>query len=159
MIKYADSQEFTLSKKLRYQKNGDVLETDKLDMFAPSRDNFSQVLKLKQGYHKAQSQVAARYLPLLKNIDEFKDKFDKQDKEEDIATLSTQVLEALYTSDIDIEDYFNCFKLLCTKGAIKTLDGVILTNEMLSNISINDLERLLGEYLGFFIVASTTKKT
>jgi hypothetical protein len=159
MIKYSDKEQFKLSSKLQYQHNGDFADCEHLDIFAPTRSQFSEVIKLKQGYFKAQGEVAARYMPLMKNIEEIKSQLKKEDEQEQqsIDAQAKQIIEAIYTSDIDIEEYFKQFKLLCVKGAVKTPLGTAITELLLDKLSINDLERLLGEYLAFFIVGSTAK--
>lgn len=159
MLKYSDKETFKLSSKLQYQHNGDILECEELEMFAPSRAQFSEVIKLKQGYHKAQGEVAARYMPLMKNLDEIKEQLKQEENKqvENIDSQSKQIIEAIYTSSIDIEDFYKQFKSLCIKGGVKTPSGNSMTEALFDKLSIADLERLLGDYLAFFIVGSMTK--
>jgi hypothetical protein len=158
MIKYEDKKEFKLSNKLNYQHNGSVMQCETLDMFAPSRAQSSEVFKLKQFYFKAQSDLATRFMPMLKNLQENKDKLNtQQDNGEDLEGQTAQVLQTIYTSDIDMNDFIKSFCDLAKKGAVKTPAGAQMTDLLLDSLSLQDIERLLGEYLVFFIVNSTAK--
>ena len=134
--------EYTLSDPVKFHKGGSTEETTLLVFQAPSAKNRRKVSRLKQGFMQAVSSIKAEGTDAK-----------KEGKAEDIKPQ--EILSVLQMSDIDYESYVETFFSLVTDGICK-VDGseVSLTGQMLDEVSCDDLDKIMGEYLVNFIIGS-----
>lgn len=140
--------EFTLAQPVKVQKGGEHVEAVLLTLKAPSAAHRRFTNKLKQGffqaleYHKksADDRVTSSAEPSASAKDEI---------------TPDEFMSMMYMSGVKMEDYFSAFKgLICAPG-IATIDpGVKVTEAIFDQILDDDVDRLMGEYLVNFFVAS-----
>jgi hypothetical protein len=139
------SFEYELSQPIKYTEKGDFTEGQLLVFYAPSMKSIGIASKLKQGFIKALK-------PFMDDSSQGKKTTNRNQSKE--ASASEWVL-LLMLSDVDMSEIYEHFQsLLCEPGICKIEDSKDMTKSVLENISIADMENLLGEYAQNFLLSS-----
>jgi len=147
--------EFILNEELDYSDSGDAKKTKRLILRAPANIHRNETFRLRQGLLKGMTEAQAR----LKSstTEEITNNNQNQTNEIDDEIDGQGILTGLFMSDIDMVEYMALFERLLLNGCC-IVDGKInLTDGILKKISIDDEERLLGEYIANFIFPSWMK--
>jgi len=139
--------DFILNVPIKYALDGNETQAQLLALKAPSNKSRKYAAKLKQGFYKS--------------IVALKDTFTESDtssnkKEENDKFDGEQVVQMLMMAGVvDFEDYLDNFKKLITNHGICRIDDKMpLNDHLFDEISYDDSERLLGDYLSTFLVSS-----
>lgn len=127
----------------------EILDTNKLILKAPSYNTYDERIRLRQGYMQA---VKALQSTIKDNVP------DQSDSDGDTNDKITGevVINVLYMSDIEMVPYMKIFEALLLN--VCYVDGKVqLTKTILNKIDLDDLERMLGEYIANFIIPSSMK--
>jgi len=129
-----------------YHKGGQVEKARELILKAPSNRQRRESAKLKQGFFRA-----------LKSMADNKGDVDAGDQKGDGAISGDEVVSIIMMSNVDLVDYQESFRDIlindsCFVGDIK------LTSPMYDSMSDADTEKLMGEYIATFLLASQLKK-
>lgn len=133
--------DFNLSGPINYHAEGTSEEGHSLTLAAPSVKARKKSAKLKQGVMRAVSSLQG-------NADTQSDKKGKED------IKGEEILALIQMSDIDYGEYIDTFIDLLCKGVCKIEDKVEITSNIAEDISFEDMEKLMGEYLVNFILGS-----
>lgn len=149
MTEYKTEIVFDLTNPIEYHSKGQVEQAYKLTLKAPCNRVGRQCNQLKQGFMRA-----------LKSLADSTGKVDVQntDKKESKEITSEEIIEVLQMSDIDYADYIDTFKSLMTNKIAMVTDDVALNSVMFDAISIDDTDKMLGEYLESFLLVAQLKK-
>jgi hypothetical protein len=139
--------EFILSAPINIAQNGTFVECEKLIMFAPSYSVVKHSLKLKQFVMQAINEQLEKSAGKPQAN-------DKQDEE----IKAEQVLGMLAMSSVDLNQAFDSFKAIAISGAVKTESLVVINEAMLNQMSAEDVEMLMMNYLAFFCLSSLLQK-
>lgn len=139
--------DFDLSQPLKIGKNGQFEDCFKLILTAPSVDAVPLCRKLKQlvfsGLAKSQRPDA-------------KESTEASPKNNEKAELTPeQFMMTVYANVTDINEFFEVFKKLCSRGAVKA-DGLSegLTFHLFDQLDPDEQEKLAGEYMLNFLLGS-----
>jgi len=138
---------FNLSTPIEYHAKGNLEQSYELVLKAPSNRVGRQCNQLKQGFMRALKSLAD-------GSGEVKTETDANGKE----IKADEIIQVLQMSSIDYADYVDTFKSLITNKMAEVVDGVFLTIPMFENLSIDDTDKMLGEYLESFLLTSQLKK-
>lgn len=141
--------DFILQEGIQYSENGAFPIAKKLTLKAPSNKQRKIVSKLQQGLIQALMSTT-KYSNQNKEI--------KKDKTSlDGGFTADVVLMLLQASDIDISSYMENFKELLTSN-ICLVDGKLpLNSQQYDELSIEEGDRLLGEYIINFLLPAGMK--
>ncbi len=144
MTELKTEHEVVLTSLVKYSHAGESLEATSVLLIAPSANQLKNTVSLKQYFFQA-----------ITSMDDGKEGDDKaKAKAKDIEMDGGAVMSMMYMSKIDMNDLFDDAKKLLTSGVAK-LDGKEpLTDALIEKISVNDYEKIVGEYLVNFILAS-----
>lgn len=143
--------DFELTTPLKYHKDGDSAEARILVLKAPAKKHRKQSIRIKQGFFQAMQYHQANNSSSEKAVEEAKKKIEAGDE----TITGQEIMMMLYMSDVDIERFDEAFdKLLLSPGICMVDDAVQLTGPILDELSEEDTDRLLGEYLENFFVGS-----
>ncbi len=134
---------FELSTPLEYHSKGQLEKAVELLLKAPSNRQRHESAKLKQGFFRALKGVADNN----GNVDSGTD--DKSDG----GISGSEVTSVIMMSDVDLSEYQENFRLLLVNGAC-FVGGEKLTKELFDKLSDADTEKLMGEYIVSFLLAS-----
>lgn len=149
MSKYKSEFEYILSEDLDYQNQMGEKKTDKLIFIAPSNNQRSFFIKLRQSIVQAFMAMGAKFQN--SNQQESNSKpTDKQLERDDI-------LPILYGSDLDLEKFQETFWSMildkrCYVG--EKVNNIFITQDLLNDVGNNDKDKILGEYIVNFILPS-----
>jgi len=148
MSEYVSEFTFALSNPLEYMEAGNISFAKELILKAPSNKQRNEAAKLKQGFFRA-----------LKGMANGKGEVatDTKDSKKDETISGTEVMSVIMMSDVDLADYQDAFRTLllndtCFAGVQK------LTAPMYDKLSDADTEKLMGEYIANFLLASHLQK-
>lgn len=147
---------FKLNVPFEYAVNGSVSTASLLVLKAPSNKQRFQRAKLKEFFYIAfnESRTETTTAP----TEEPKDVVVTEPPTE--AMFADYVLQTLYSSDkVKMVEVIEEFKqLLLSDGVCKVEGEVNLTQALYDKMDADDADRLIGEYLGAFILASFYEK-
>lgn len=135
--------DFTLSEPIDYQAKGENTKASLLELSAPAVNNRKRAAKMKQGF--------------MRVVNELPDSAKQEGKKGDEKVKPEEILALLQMGSIEYDEYMDIFFNLLTSGICKVEGEVELTQHMADKISFEDLEKLMGEYLVNFILASLEK--
>lgn len=146
---------FTLSTPLSYHEKGQLATTSELLLKAPSSKQRNESAKLKQGFFRA--------LKDMESVTNGKTDVEKEAVKERMAAQeeeigADEILSIIMMSNVDLGSYQESFRTLLLNDACMVGGSTKLTAPMFDNLSDADTERLLGEYLANFLLASHIQK-
>jgi hypothetical protein len=128
-------------------EEGKQIQCTCIHLYAPSAKQLENVTPMKQLFFQA--------VGSLKDDDKAKDKPPSQEK---VEMSASDVMSMMFMSEVDMTKFMNHAKALFISGMIK-LDGKKDFNEgLIEKLSADDFEKVVGEYLVNFIIASALKK-
>ncbi len=139
-----------LSDKITVQKSGEQLFSNKITLKAPSAVHMIKLCSIKQIVMSAfKTAVAGAVGAATTQVSQTKQQIDTNISDAD------QVITVLYmnTSSEEIICIMNDFKELLFAGC-GLVEDVVVTEYVLSQLLVKDIELLLGEYIVNFIVPS-----
>lgn len=147
MTEYKTEIVFDLTQPIEYHAKGNVEKSYQLILKAPNNRVNRQGNQLKQGFMRA-----------LKSLADTSGKVETGKEQESKDITAEEIIEVLQMSDVDYADYIDTFKSLITNKIALVADDIYLTNPMFDALSIDDTDKMLGEYLESFLLASRLKK-
>ena len=129
-----------------YHKGGQIEKANELILKAPSNRQRREAAKLKQGFFRA-----------LKSMAGDNGDVDAGDQKGDGAISGDEVISIIMMSDVDLVEYQESFRDILISGVCFVGD-IKLTSPMYDNMSDSDTEKLMGEYVANFLLASQLKK-
>jgi hypothetical protein len=145
MSDYKSEFVFTLETPLKYHAKGDIAYCNELTLKAPSNKQRHHSARLKQGFFRA-----------LKGMSDNRGEIDaKEEKEGEIS--GSDVISIIMMSNVDLVEYQESFRELLLSGACFAGDEK-LTSPMYDSLSDSDTEKMLGEYVAVFLLASHLAK-
>lgn len=141
--------EYELENPIEYHDGGDLASSKNLVLLAPSFSQIKRAAKLKQGFFQAIKSFQGD-----KKQDESKNKAANDESDFD----ADAVLTVLFMGDIDIAAYFEDFEKLLTSGVCKVNGKVELNSIMCSKLSVEDMEKLLAEYIVNFLLPASMRQ-
>jgi len=138
--------EFVLSKPVPYAHGGEQVEATSVVLIAPSQKQLQHTAILKQGFFQA-----------INSVSESSNATSQPEKQEEMT--GEDLLSMMYMAkDVDMTQILLAARELFKSGVAK-LDGVQDLNlPLIEKISADDFEKMVGEYLINFILASALKK-
>jgi len=145
--------DFKLNVPFEYAVNGGVETASLLVLKAPSNKQRFQRAKLKEFFYVAFGESREESSD-AKETTEPKDAVQAEPPTEE--AFAEYVVQTLYTSSkvkmVEVIDEFK--QLLLSEGICKVEGSVNLTQALYDKMDAEDSDRLLGEYIGAFILAS-----
>lgn len=147
--------EFTLSSPVSYQAEGQAQEGRLLTLTAPSNKVRAQRAKLKEAFMMAIAEAGEQ-----EKEQKAVPQGDQKDTVIEEDEFSEYVLMMLYSSPkVNIVDMLEEFKGLMIHGQCCTIEGSVkMTAPIFDSMDADDCDRLLGEYMANFILASFLNK-
>jgi hypothetical protein len=138
--------EVTFETPVPYTTGGELVEATSVVLIAPSAKHLQYTAILKQGFFQA-----------INSVSESQSKQAEPEKEAEMK--GDDLLSMMYMAkDVDITKIHLAARELFKSGVGK-LDGVQDLNQpLIDKISADDFEKMVGEYLINFILASALKK-
>lgn len=159
MTEYKDEFIFELSKPLEYHKKGEIAFTNELILKAPSSNKKRFTSKLRQGYYAAQIELSSIFDKMLdkgelekRREDEEKKESSKSEEQKKEDLMETFLTCMRSTTKVDYGDYHDTFKEFLTRDIAFCSEDIAITKTVYNDISDNDTERLLGEYMANFLL-------
>lgn len=146
MSEFTSEFHFNLESPIDYHKGAQIEKAHELTLKAPSNKQRHQSAKLKQGFFRALKGMAD-------NRGEITDVVDEKQS----VITGSEVISIIMMSDVDLSEYQDNFRELLLNGACFVGD-IKLTSPMYDLLSDSDTERLMGEYVANFLLASHLKK-
>ncbi len=134
---------FELTNPVDYQGGGQNLTGKTLTLRAPSYKNRRHCQKLKQLFFKA-------IKPMMEDAKNAAK--DKQKGEQGNPT-GEDILNIFLISDVDMEEVMDVFERLLLDG-ICQIDNFPIPKKMFDQMSLDDMEKLFGEYMSHFLSMS-----
>jgi len=148
--------QFTLDRPIDIDYNGEKTEAKMLVLKAPSNKVRANRARLKEGFLQAINENAREAADRVQ-VESSEDKKQEIIKDEDLADYVVMMLYGSKT--VSIVDMLEEFKNLLIHGKCCKVEGEVeLTNLLFEKMDAEDTDRLLGEYLAAFILASFLKK-
>lgn len=138
-----DSFDFKLDTPFDYHSKGEKKEARLLVCSAPTAKQNRFRVKLKQGFFNAIQSI------------ESKGKGEQQGG--DTEPTGAEIITLLYSSNIDMADYLDTFKALLTSGVCQVEGEETLNSLLFDSIDPDDVDKLCGDYLAFFIISSALR--
>jgi len=140
--------DFHLTGPLRYAYQGDQVDASFVRFFAPSSKVSRECAALKQAFMRA----------VPKNQDDAGAGAETPDKEPQIS--GSDVITVLAMSpDVDLPDLLDVGRRLFLAPGVAMVDGETkLTKNLLDNLSQDDFESMVGDYMANFTLASQFAK-
>ncbi len=130
---------FQLKKPIEYAYEGATVNGSFITLYAPTRKQMEQCVFLKQTFFQAAKSIETD---------------GKAEKDESAEIKGQDVISLLYSSYCDMNKVLLSGIALFRSGAAK-IEGVKdLTGPMIDQMSQDDLENSIGEYIANFIIAS-----
>ena|SRR3990167_9043702 len=146
MSEFKSEFTFQLETPVSYHAGGNIVDGYELILKAPSNKQRHESAKLKQGFFRA-----------LKGMADNRGTVDTGEQKESAAISGSEVMSVIMMSDVDLSDYQENFRQLLLNGACY-VGGVKLTQPIFESLSDSDTERLMGEYIANFLLASHLSK-
>lgn len=142
--------DFYLDTPISYAYEGDRKETSMFRLFAPNSKVSRECAALKQAFSRASVPTAVQQEAAIRAKAEGRVKDDGSDPDaEEVILLLAQ------SSTVDLPDVLEVARRLFLSPGIVKIDGSEkLTAHVLDSVSQDDFERMLGEYLVGFTLAS-----
>lgn len=141
--KYKSEFTFKLIKPLSYHDGGNSEAISKeLILKAPSNKQRRQTAKLKQGFFRAVGDMS-------KN-----NQNDSNSSDDSGEMGGTQVLTMIMMSKVDLGDYQDVFRELLLNDICFLNENEKLKSHTYENLSGEDSEKLMGEYIANFLLSS-----
>lgn len=144
MEAHLDSEfQYKLKAPFRYAHKGETVEAKFVLLRAPTSKHRRECAVLKQAFFRA-----LRDAPDAQNVSGA-----DAAKREEVTGEEVMTLLAM-SSNVDLDNVFEAGRTLLT-GGVAMLDGEQkMTAPLLDEVSMDDLEGMLGEYLAFFTLRS-----
>lgn len=140
---------FQLTTPIFYQEGGDArVPTNEIILKAPSNKQRRETAKLKQGFFRAMKELQSEN----NNNEDVK----KEGKEEQFG--GTQMLSIIMMSKVDLVEYQETFRQLLLNNIAFVKEGQKLTSHAYDDISGEDSDNMMGEYISNFLLSSWMKK-
>ncbi len=140
-----DRFEYRLEKPVTYHHKGEKRDGELLVLIAPTSRQNALRQKMQQMFMQAVASLRA------KNTGNTGSSGD--DSDGDSTMSSSEVLSIMMMSDIDMCEFNEMFKRLLFDGACLVEGEEKLTQKLYDDFSAYDCDKLLGEYMAFFIAA------
>lgn len=138
---------FTLTSPLQYHDSGKLEDGYELILKAPSNKNRIESAKLKQGFFRA-----------MKGLSDTRGNVQSESESASDSVISgSEVMSVIMMSSVDLAEYQENFRVLLISG-VCSVKGIKLTSPMFDSLSDSDTERLMGEYIANFLLASHLSK-
>lgn len=148
--------EFELSDedKFEYGKKGNLATATFITLSVPTSANMNECALLKQAFFHAIRDQAK-----LTGSDRGSEAEDDEDEDDDDSTLDGEtIMKIIIVSDVELITVLIAAKILFTSG-IAMVDGETkLTVPLIEKLPMDTLERMTGEYMANFILASELQK-
>lgn len=132
---------FQLKKPVKYSHNGEDSEATFIILKEPSIKQLDYVTVFKKAFYQAAGKIES-------SSTEISGEDPKQ-------VTGDQIMALLYQNSPDMKQLFNVAKKLFYSINIARVDGVVeFSDAIYQTMSIEDFERMIGEYLVNFILAS-----
>ena len=141
-----DEFEFALSRPITYHHNGQSEEASLLILKAPSYKQDEERTRIQQGFHRA-----------LTGLNSGGESKDKPVATEEVKIGGTDIFAIMLASAVDMVAFKKDFKKLLTSGVCMVEGRESLTSPLYDKIYPEDLDNLMGEYIGNFILSSRLK--
>lgn len=138
---------FELSTPISYARDGGFSESSTLTLKAPSNKQAREGARLKQSFWRALSDRQTKNTEPSESKDESNDEIDGE-----------TIMAIIMSSNEDINKFQDDFKSLLLNGVCFIDSSIKLTVPLYDSMSDADTERLMGEYLANFLLASQIKK-
>lgn len=140
-----DEFEFELSRPIAFAHDGRQEEGKLLVLKAPSQRNAKERTKLQQGFFRAISSIK-------------QDSGEAKKTGDNVEIKGSDIVAIMLSSEIDMVAFLEDFRRLITAPGICLVEGrEKLTPALYDVIDPDDIDSLLGEYLGNFILSSRLK--
>ena len=139
-----DEFRFTLSKPFTYAMKGDELEATYITLTAPTSKNLKECSFLKQSFFRAMSD-----LPDAKG---------DQDASKDTIEGDDVMVMISMSKSVALEEVLVVSRKLFSSGVAFVEGEVPLTGSLLNGMTMEDLEKMTGEYMVFFTLRSSLEK-
>ena len=149
---------FDLSTPIEYsvKGSGDLTSGDFILLKAPSHKNTKECSKLKQAFFRSLP-TETPDPEVVEKAREARRELQGEDEDDDV-TFSGEEVIILIAKDKNVElaEFLDVAKKLLTSGSVAEMEGETkLTHFMVDKMSYDDFERLTGEYVANFILASS----
>ena len=146
MSELKSEHEVILTSKVAYHHGGEKKQAVSVLLLAPSYKQIKETVKIKQFFFQA-----------IASMQDAKKELEQDDSPE-MEMDGEAVVSMMFMSDVDMNKVFDEAKKLLTSGVAK-IDGVeTLNDSMIESLSVDDFEKIVGEYLINFIIASALMK-
>jgi len=137
---------FKLSSPIKLSVDGKFEKQYELYLYSPSNKDRKLTRKLRQQF--------------MHVIADMQNKFaDSEGSGKESGEMDGNALiQAIYLSDNEINNFIDTFKTLATNGAVKFINDTNINSISYDEISEEDEEKILGEYLANFILTSLMKQ-
>ena len=148
MSKVKNQIVFTLSEPLEYHAAGQLAYATEIILKAPSNKQRHDAAKLKQGFFRALKSMADGRGDVKTQADEAPQS-DLMDGDE--------IMSVIMMSNVDLCEYQESFRNLLLNDAC-FVDNVKMTAPMFDKLTDADTEKMMGEYVANFLLASHLQK-
>jgi len=135
-----DELEFELNKPFDFDYQGEKETAGLLVLRAPSNKQHKYRVRLQQGFFQA--------------INAIRSTGNSEQAEQNVEVGGAEILALMLSSDVDMVEYHEVFQKLICSSVCMIEDKTPLTSVTYDKIHPDDLDRLMGEYLGNFILSS-----
>ena len=145
--------EYRLAQPIEYSDQGEMVPGEVLVLTAPKGNQRKEITTLKQTFFRAISSNTNS--ASTEQIEEAKNKRETKEEVEEIEINSDEVLlVVMQSSDVEYADFIEIGRKVITGGVCK-IDGVKTVNAVIiDRLPVEELEKLIGSYVAFFIVSS-----
>ncbi len=142
--------QFELTKPIKYHAGGEEVEGAFITLTAPAYKQMDKCVPLKQAFYRAAAGIA----------DDSEETVSETNASADDPAMTSEGLMSLfYQSDENMLQIILYGVELFKSRGIAQLDGsVSMTQPIIEQMSQDDLERMLGQYMVNFILASALSK-
>lgn len=135
-----DELDFELKKSFDYDYQGERETARLLVLRAPSNKQHKYRVRLQQGFFQA--------------INAIRSTGNSDQTEQNVEVGGAEILALMLSSDVDMVEYHEVFEKLICSAVCMVEDKTPLTATLYEKIHPDDLDRLMGDYLGNFILSS-----
>lgn len=155
-MKNTEHFDFVLTQPIQAAKDGSMIDVNSIEIICPSRKLLKKSLKLQQLIITALMQCNSLLQGIVSSKDE-EDQEDQEDQEETDEDRIKLVNTVLYSSEIDVERVYSEVERLFVSGCCM-VENTTINSLQLEQLSDDDLDSLIGEFLGKFIYPIAQKK-
>lgn len=141
---------FELTKPIKYHAGGEEVEGAFITLTAPAYKQMDKCVPLKQAFYRAAAAIA----------DDSEETVSETNASPDDSVMTPEgLLSLFYQSNEDmVKIILYGVELFKSPGIAKMEGSVNITHKMIEEMSQDDLERMLGQYMVNFILASALSK-